>query len=832
MHRTEHVKPRLWLLAAIAAVVTGAGLLPMFGGTAYAAGVNVNQSVAVSEFVIPGTPVARTVLAVDAVTQPLFNLKVNSTGGFPPSGQLLVSDGLWGDGDKNGAEIMTYSAIKGAIGPGSITNPIELPASLKVKTKGCNPATFKVITVNVVYKTVPPLAGQTVYWNEDPTDDPPQGPGCLEQQGFYRIIIVAGGTLTMNKLTNPPCTNIVSSIPPKDDRLYEVHCGFTITERGPQKPTNPAMIKKAHPAGSKVKLATVTEAPVTATDGPQTTLVDGDLGMAGNNNITNIRGGCTKPAGETFATNCPSPLGAASFLIQLTSTAGFPTTGSISIGHQDVQTSNLLNGQAGEMMEYDMVGAGVNQIRIIRRAIQPTNRAYVHRPTGYAQPSQVANMAGHPGVTKVSVHFQMNVKSAVGFFPAGGLLVCNAGNPLPLTTCELIGHNNRVTKIKTPTEDGAGGLQDQFHMTGRCAAAGTYNKSPGGDGPCPNPVHPTGSIVTGADGFLRCRNGSSQPGVDTNLGMGGIQEPPAQMPGTSVGVTAVCYAQGQPKDGPTKPAQIVGHDLNVINSIAGQPFLSTGGFTHVILGPVPHVDTNGTTDGVLSLTSACIPDFTPGINLQVSSTSVADKTPLGTNTGTIRVVLDAFHDNIDGNADDCDDAAGEDVTTSTTYDSVLGEPGNDGIDDDTDRDGCLDERELRPVLNQGGIRDPWNPYDWYDINHDGAVAVTSDLLQIALANGAGNPNYAPRKDRGVLGYGPFGWNKSAPNGNIDITSDVLGAAQQVSQPCLGHDPDPTTATHESYDVGAAWPAGDRPWYCVAPQVCNSAAAPAIPNHGP
>jgi len=705
---------------------------------------NLKQSAARSEFIIPGTPVARTTAALGAgavvgVDQPPFDLLVNDTSSFPtlcpPTAapnkcQILVSNGAWGDGDKDGAEIMTY-----------------------------------------------------------------------------------------------------------DTKLAD---RFHIIERGPGKVTNPPQIKKAHPIASKVKLATVTTAPVANTVGLQTTLTDGDTVTAGIQNITNVRGGCTMVPGETFAT-CPPTI--TPFAIQLSNTTGWPPTEFITINHQDLQTSNLLNGQSGEFFQYDLTSCGTlvaNQVCIIKRAQQPTNRAYVHRPTGYPQPSMVATSpptAGTPGVTKVSLHFQMSVKSTAGFFPAGNLLVCDAGNPLPLASCELIGHNNAADKIKPPSDT-------QFHMTERCAPAANFNKVPAGCGKAAgNPTHAIGSVVTGADAFLACRNGNSQPGVDTDLGTAGIQEPATQIPGTSVGITAVCYTETQPKSGGNKdlndvPGDIVGQDLNVINSIAGQPFLSTGGFCHVILGAVgtgpsnctanPQVppapfDTNGPANGTLVLGSACITDFTPGTNLQVNVTLTTDKVLLGTDPGTIRVVLDTIHDNIEGNLDDCNDPAGTDVFTSTTYDSVLVEPGNDGVDDDTDRDGCLDERELRPVLNQGGIRDPWNPYDWYDINHDGAVSVTLDLLQIALANGAGNPNYLSRKDRGVLNYGPFGWNKSAPNGNIDITSDVLGAAQQVSQPCLGHDPDTTTPAHETYNVGTAWPTGDRPWYI-------GIAGNGVPNH--
>jgi hypothetical protein len=325
-----------------------------------------------------------------------------------------------------------------------------------------------------------------------------------------------------------------------------------------------------------------------------------------------------------------------------------------------------------------------------------------------------------------------------------------------------------------------------------------------------------------------------------------------------VGLNAVCYTVTQPKSTTgTKPPTpgagpwpvIVGQDLIVMSSIQGQPFLSTGGFCHVILGPAgtgpsdcpppfgggtsvpapfdtdgPNGDANDCDgDGnmaeiVLCLGSPCITDFTPGTNLQVNVALAADKTLLDTDTGTIRVVLDTVHNAIEGDTDDCDDPAGEDAFESTTYDSALGEPVIEK-DDDTDRDGCVDEKELRSILNQGGLRDPWNPFDWYDINHDGAVSIPVDILQVAQAFVPAN--YLARKDRGALNYGPFAWNKSGPNGSVTIPDDVLGVAQQFSSACL-HDPD--GGTHQLYDTGAAWPAGNRPWYMDIP--LNG-----VPNHG-
>lgn len=126
---------------------------------------------------------------------------------------------------------------------------------------------------------------------------------------------------------------------------------------------------------------------------------------------------------------------------------------------------------------------------------------------------------------------------------------------------------------------------------------------------------------------------------------------------------------------------------------------------------------------------------------------------------------------------------------------------------DTDKDGCSDGRELGPDEKTGGLRDPTNPYDYYDINHDGAISVSADILQVVSAFGVGDPEYHPAKDRGSLkatattfswdkiwGLQPFvmqtspfsiffSWEKTPPNGSIDIPSDGLGVATQFGHAC-------------------------------------------------
>jgi len=123
------------------------------------------------------------------------------------------------------------------------------------------------------------------------------------------------------------------------------------------------------------------------------------------------------------------------------------------------------------------------------------------------------------------------------------------------------------------------------------------------------------------------------------------------------------------------------------------------------------------------------------------------------------------------------------------------------ITHDEDGDGCTDYKELGPgPQSTGGLRDPFNPYDFYDINHDGAVSNTLDVLQVSQANGV-PAKYVWHKDRGVT-LGPNAWNRTGPNKSINVVDDLLAVAAQVGQPCLGHThpatwalgPHPTTLT--------------------------------------
>jgi hypothetical protein len=152
---------------------------------------------------------------------------------------------------------------------------------------------------------------------------------------------------------------------------------------------------------------------------------------------------------------------------------------------------------------------------------------------------------------------------------------------------------------------------------------------------------------------------------------------------------------------------------------------------------------------------------------------------------------------------------------------------------DTDKDGCTDFRELGPSEGLGGKRDPFNPFDYTDINHDGSVSVPVDILGVAGSFGTGSPRYIDYKDRGqrakdALGTatmsddGPSSWNKDKPNGSIDVPADILGVANQFGHRCP-HDPN-LDGVHENYIGLNGVPFGAHPTG-VAVKVTAAQSAP-------
>ncbi len=108
---------------------------------------------------------------------------------------------------------------------------------------------------------------------------------------------------------------------------------------------------------------------------------------------------------------------------------------------------------------------------------------------------------------------------------------------------------------------------------------------------------------------------------------------------------------------------------------------------------------------------------------------------------------------------------------------------------DTDGDGCTDDRENGPDETLGGLRDPLNPWDFYDVPDaggappDGEIDLFTDILGVILHYSLdGSPPYDVRFDRGPS-IGPNPWSMTAPNGSIDLFVDILGVIQQYGHDC-------------------------------------------------
>ena len=146
-----------------------------------------------------------------------------------------------------------------------------------------------------------------------------------------------------------------------------------------------------------------------------------------------------------------------------------------------------------------------------------------------------------------------------------------------------------------------------------------------------------------------------------------------------------------------------------------------------------------------------------------------------------------------------------------------GEFGTDPNVVDTDLDGCADSEEITDDQYTGGLRDPTNYWDFYDVPdrdtglRDKVVNIGNDILGTASRFGNnddpdmdGNlepinrntdplsnlgppppspPVYHPAWDRSPRGPGGF-TDPGPPDGTINVGDDILGVASQFGHSCL------------------------------------------------
>jgi hypothetical protein len=109
---------------------------------------------------------------------------------------------------------------------------------------------------------------------------------------------------------------------------------------------------------------------------------------------------------------------------------------------------------------------------------------------------------------------------------------------------------------------------------------------------------------------------------------------------------------------------------------------------------------------------------------------------------------------------------------------------------DEDADGCPDYKELGPSETAGGLRDPFNPWDYFNPTHDGLNGVPDVLMVVQqyfhddsdLTPGL--PPYAPgyNVDTDRTGLGPNVWNLGPPNGKVRV-DDILAQLKQYFHNC-------------------------------------------------
>ncbi|MEX2158570.1 MAG: flexitail domain-containing putative surface protein [Dehalococcoidia bacterium] len=120
--------------------------------------------------------------------------------------------------------------------------------------------------------------------------------------------------------------------------------------------------------------------------------------------------------------------------------------------------------------------------------------------------------------------------------------------------------------------------------------------------------------------------------------------------------------------------------------------------------------------------------------------------------------------------------------------------GTPGCEPDTDADQCNDAYELFTTPGSeatGGLRDPLNPYDFYDTDGNRVIDLFIDIFNVANAFGddadsdpPGEPDgYDATLDRSAAPMGMDVWDMGPPDGTIDLFTDIFGVAYQYGHDC-------------------------------------------------
>ncbi|MEX2158554.1 MAG: flexitail domain-containing putative surface protein [Dehalococcoidia bacterium] len=131
-------------------------------------------------------------------------------------------------------------------------------------------------------------------------------------------------------------------------------------------------------------------------------------------------------------------------------------------------------------------------------------------------------------------------------------------------------------------------------------------------------------------------------------------------------------------------------------------------------------------------------------------------------------------------------ASGESVdVVITECEQAPGDASSDPCISDDDSDGCTDTQELGPDAELGGLRDPINPWDFFDTDGNKQIDLFYDIFGVAYAYGqeTGDPGYSTALDRSAAAPGAFVWEMGPPDGTIDLFIDIFGVAFQYGHDC-------------------------------------------------
>jgi hypothetical protein len=281
---------------------------------------------------------------------------------------------------------------------------------------------------------------------------------------------------------------------------------------------------------------------------------------------------------------------------------------------------------------------------------------------------------------------------------------------------------------------------------------------------------------------------------------------------SSAGVASVrgtCYSTSEPNDPPAPPPPY--DDMVIPINFYGRPnnAIGSGGIDHPTNAPGLLSTLTGTVDpdtGEVDITfSTCLGVDTPDghtpadpqgegdenadSGLNVSLTGDATKTGGLTNANATL----EFHWAGDGNGgigvcNDLDETVNQSLPNSDLGLSHDEDIWGDPTLGEVAPDGCTTAQELGTNQVAGGLRDPFNWWDFFDPSLDGSIAGTDFFAVLGRFGSSGDPTidptstppaapaYHPRFDRGAGISGASGWNTNPANGSVAGTDffTILG----------------------------------------------------------